>query len=409
MVFFSRRRSKLWGAATTASTILLLGGSSSKLFLVSAQSTSQPELEVISYECNVNLKKINTRERKEGSSIRICFELGDKSKQEGNLELLEIDNWMFKTIDPSSSDVKQRVIESGDSLDTDVTKVSCFPGKEICSLESELRDELFLFDGVVQGVGQVSIQFTTGRYVGMTYTRLDFPVSGTEDQVDKVKDESGGWFSRQEAVIQFLIIFGVAVLVTIGICVFGACCFWNRCCADRVILGRRLKRDDRFFYYEEEVIATPDDNESKDLESQDPTGMIIMGPDNVSETQFGEDEDSAEEGKDDGDSTLHTRDQTRIFPDEDQDDMEQSERINRTINGVLSKRASSQHLSSGTSNRNLEKAIEDIVSSRTGRTTDTFDSKMPPGRVLEPSMSRTGRTNDTFDSNMPPGKVLYNN
>jgi hypothetical protein len=447
----SKRRSnhlQLTLLSAVVAVFFSINSSSSKVF-VSAQ-TASAQLEVIGYECNDNLKEIETKTREFGDSVRICFEMGERSKRAGNLELLRIDNWEFRHLDVKN--YNQRVIEDGDPKTGDTT-VNCFPGKTVCSLETELADRLFIADGYVRGLGQVALQYNTGSFAGMTYARVEFPVEGTQTIVSDQAEDGTDWFTDQDAVIQFLIIFGVAVLLLIAICVFGACCFWNKCCADKVIFGRKMPpANDLFYGYEEEDEERDERNvegDSKDDESLNNaavTGMIVGGPENGSETQYeyAEDEvdsttenefnyikryknaqDQSTSGSDDGgDSTLHTRDQGSIFSHSDTEEADDtshspksSERINRTINDIISRRAnqssSKKNLKSskGTSKRNidLEKTIEGIVEGRSmrgsSRTNATLDSSMPPEESLLGS-GRSGRTSNTFDSNMPPGKVL---
>lgn len=180
-----------------------------------------------------------------GLDLRICFQ-ASRSANSDNLYILKIDEFIF-TKDRINGDLaaagptrqipaimRQKAVDHGVAMSTDLTEIFCDPGSEICAFETRLTGYFFLTSGTIEGKGSVMMQ--RGRDERRELQDMD----GFEDVYIEL-DFTGGGRSSIPPKTRIIIIVSIILGLLLLCCCFGIlCCFLGLCC----FAGREKRSED---------------------------------------------------------------------------------------------------------------------------------------------------------------------
>jgi len=199
------------------------------------------------YRCDLDNQKItstinNATEVLEnaGLDVRICFQ-ATRLATSNDLYLLKIDDFVF-TKDRINGDLaaagptrqipvimRQKAVDHGIAMTTDLTEIFCNPGSEICALETRLTGYFFLTSGTIQGKGSVLMQ--RGKNERRELQQMD-----AFEDVSIELDFTGGGRNPIPPKKRIIIIVSTIILLfsmccgcgIIFCCIAGICCFAGR-------------------------------------------------------------------------------------------------------------------------------------------------------------------------------------
>jgi hypothetical protein len=213
------------------------------------EEENDDSLSAVAFLCDDSFEEIVSDRplEKKGATVRVCVETGRPLKIR-EIYIMKLNTFKFYK-DEGDSVVSQQAVDTVSQ--SEQKNLFCLRGSEICSFVTELKDEFFRTDGVVNGVGSVAMQYgknerramvditlrgrrRTQEFAGMATVKVAFAVEDgwNKKALKEAKFTFQRHWNESPAHVQGLYISGLIVFLLLMCCILSGVILWRTCCSD---------------------------------------------------------------------------------------------------------------------------------------------------------------------------------